>query len=192
MAPEHIVEIANYLQPSDKLSLSLATPSANFLRPQFDQVVVNNFNIGNKVNFMRRIFDLNVTRNVNEMKVLFLRRGKLCRICDGHHGVNFKKNLFCTGEETTERKQPMKFFPHRDWELTTFPPRVEPLQWKETGLQLTPLRTTVVRLSKQKYSSSIQRDASPLPSQSGSTLSTSSLLITKELKDVILETAYLP
>ena len=101
MAPEHIVEIANYLQPSDKLSLSLATPSANFLRPQFDQVVVNNYNIGNKVNFMRRIFDLNVTRNVNEMKVLFLRRGKLCRICDGHHGVNFKKNLFCTGEETT-------------------------------------------------------------------------------------------
>ena len=106
MAPEHIVEIANYLQPSDQLSLSLAIPSANFLRPEFDQIVVNNYNIGSKVNFRRRIFDLNVTRNVNEMKVSLLRRGELCRICDGHHIVNFKKNLFCTEEETTHEILP--------------------------------------------------------------------------------------
>ena len=53
LTPELLQIIANFLLPSDVLNLSSATEKAAFLRPDFDQVEINNINMIKAENYKK-------------------------------------------------------------------------------------------------------------------------------------------
>ena len=107
LSAEVIEKIGEYLRPSEKLNLSIAISKARFLRPDFDEIVINRkdcldgqtvrprtewppyHNAGNQGQ-MKRVLDVWPIRKVNQVTVSLLRsRGLLCQ------------SWFCTKGEST-------------------------------------------------------------------------------------------
>ena len=100
LSPELLKMIANFLPPSDILKLSLAIKKAAFLRPDFDQVEVNNNNMIRAENYRTILLDIEVSAAVNEVMVTFKRETEM-PVCNNFSPVVFKRNLFVTEDATT-------------------------------------------------------------------------------------------
>ena len=78
LSPELLQTIANFLPPSDVLNLSSATKKTAFLRPDFDQVEINNINMTKAEIYKKTLLDIEVSAVVNEVLVMFKREMPIC------------------------------------------------------------------------------------------------------------------